>query len=237
MKRGHAYVDDVRVNVVIPTLNEKENIADVIFKLRQVGCQKILIVDGNSTDGTAETARRLGAEVIVQNGKGKGGALRQAFCEGCFDGDIVMILDADGSMDPAEIPSFTQMIESGADIVKGSRFLPTGQSEDMTPMRRVGNTILTGVLNFIYFTKYTDLCYGYMAFRKEALKELAAHLESQNFEIETEICIKAKELGLRIVEVPSFEHRRRSGATNLRSFKDGFRILSLILRESLMNGS
>lgn len=226
---------NLRVNAIVPTLNEEESISDLIYRLRRVGCHNILIVDGNSSDGTVDKARRLGAEVIFQNGKGKGGALREAFERGCFDGDVIMILDADGSMDPEEIPSFAEAIKSGADVAKGSRFLGTGRSEDITPMRRVGNRILTGVLNFICMTKYTDLCYGYMAFKKEALKKISPHLRSENFEIETEICIKAKDLGLNVVEVPSFERARLYGQSNLKTFKDGFRILKLILRESLLN--
>jgi hypothetical protein len=86
-------------------------------------------------------------------------------------------------------------------------------------------------------TRYTDLCYGYIAFRREALKRISSRLTSNDFEIETEICIRAKELEMKVVEVPSFEHARRYGESNLNTFKDGFRILRLIVRESLSGGT
>jgi glycosyltransferase involved in cell wall biosynthesis len=224
---------DAKISIIIPTLNEARNIGHVICKLKQVGCHDILIVDGNSGDETAEYARKLGAKVVTQNGRGKGLALRQAFCNGYLAGDIVVILDADGSMDPEEIPKFVSAIESGAEVAKGSRFLLQGQSEDMSALRRVGNKLLVGLLNFLCSTTYTDLCYGYIAFSRSALRRISPRLTSDNFEIETEVCIKAKELGLKVVEVPSFEHMRRHGESNLNTFRDGFRILAFMVRESL----
>lgn len=226
---------DARISIIIPTLNEVKNIGEVIYKLKQVGCRDILVVDGKSVDGTAEYARKLGAKVIMQNGKGKGLALRQAFRNGYVDGDIIIILDADGSMDPEEVPTFVSAIESGAEVAKGSRFLPRGQSEDMSAIRRVGNKLLVGILNFLCLTNYTDLCYGYIAFRRDALRRISPRLTSDNFEIETEVCIKAKELGIKVVEVPSFERMRQHGNSNLNTFRDGFRILAFIVRESLLS--
>jgi glycosyltransferase involved in cell wall biosynthesis len=224
---------DIRVNVIIPTLNEGRNIVEVINRLKQCGCHDILIVDGHSTDDTVSQAKELGARVIIQNGQGKGGALREAFADSCLDGDVIVIIDADGSMDPQELNSFIEALETGADVVKGSRFLPSGGSEDLTPVRRVGNMILTGLLNWMFLTDYTDLCYGYIAFKKEALANLSRHLTTNNFEIETEICIKSKALGLRVVEIPSFERTRRFGKSNLRAVRDGSRILKLLVGEAL----
>jgi glycosyltransferase involved in cell wall biosynthesis len=222
---------NTRVNVIIPTLNEERNICNIIYRLKKIGCEDILIVDGHSADDTVEFARKLGAKVILQNGRGKGAALREAFENGCLNGDVIVIMDADGSMAPEEVPLFTEAVKRGVDVVKSSRYLPRGGSEDLSPMRRVGNKILTIVLNFLFFTKYTDLCYGYMAFSKEALGRLSSHLASDNFEIETEICIKSKNLGLNVLEVPSVEQGRRHGRSNLNSYRDGFSILKLLLME------
>lgn len=222
---------NTRVNVIIPTLNEERNIYDIMSRLKKVGCEDVLIVDGHSKDDTVEFPRKLGAKVILQNGRGKGAALREAFEDVCLDGDVIVIMDADGSMAPEEIPLYTFAVRAGVDVVKGSRFLPRGGSEDLTPMRRVGNKILTWVLNLLFFTKHTDLCYGYMAFSKEALRRISGHLASDNFEIETEICVKSKNLGLDVLEIPSVERARRYGKSNLRSFRDGFSILMLLLRE------
>jgi len=191
----------------------------------------ILVVDGNSSDSTATIAKHSGATVIMQNGSGKGSALRQAFSS--VDGEIVVFMDADGSMLTEEIPHMVQTLEQHPeiDIVKGSRFLQGGYSEDMTFMRRIGNKLFVWIVNHLWSTQYTDLCYGFGAFRQEALTKLLPHLKSQNFEIETEICIKAKRLGLEVIEVPSVERRRQYGKSHLGTFRDGARILKRMLKE------
>jgi glycosyltransferase involved in cell wall biosynthesis len=228
---------NTRVSVIIPALNEEGNIGDIIYRLKRANCNDILIVDGHSKDSTVEFARKLGARVIVQNGRGKGLALRQAFGDNLLNGDVIVIMDADGSMAPEELLLFTEAVEAGVDVVKGSRFLPRGGSEDLTPLRRCGNRILTWVLNFLFLTNYTDSCYGYMAFKKEVLSRLSAFLTSENFEIETEICIKSKILGLSVLEIPSVERARIYGTSNVHTLRDGFKILLVLLKESLKANS
>jgi len=224
------------VTVLIPALNEEKSIAEVLWELGHLGYHKILIVDGNSRDRTVEVAKDFGANVIVQNGSGKGDALRQAFNHDGLDGDVVVMMDADGSMNPKEIPMLIKALDSGADLAKGSRFLQYGYSEDMTLIRRIGNQFFVSLVNWFWSTNYTDLCYGFGVFRKGAVKKLYPYLKSTNFEIETEIFIKAKKLGLNVVEVPSIEFRRRHGKSNLSTFRDGFRILKTIIEE-LVNRS
>ena len=223
-----------QITVIIPTLNEEKSIADLIKELNIGGFSNILVIDGNSTDCTAQIAKELGVNVIFQNGKGKGDALRQAFSYKALS-DWVVMLDADGSMNPVEILSFLEPLKNGVDVVKGSRFLPEGFSEDMTFFRKIGNKFFIFLVNLIWGAKYTDLCYGYAAFKKESLHKMYPHLKSKNFEIEAEIFIKAKKLGLRVEEVPSIELRRRFGKSNLDAFGDGFKILQTIIREALFN--
>jgi glycosyltransferase involved in cell wall biosynthesis len=224
-------LENTNVKVIIPARNEANTIGDIIQQLKRIGVREIVVVDGHSSDDTPQISRSLGAKIIRQNGFGKGDALRQAFWD-CLDSDIIVIMDADGSMDPEEIPLYIEAIKSGADVVKGSRFLPKGKSEDLTTLRWIGNKFLTGITNVLFLTKYTDLCYGYMAFKKDALGKLNPCLKGQNFEIETEICVKAKTLGLKVVEVPSFERVRIYGESKLRAVKDGVNILRAILLES-----
>ena len=223
------------VTVIIPTLNEEENIAEVIRELNQIGCRNILIIDGNSRDRTVEVAKEFGVDVIYQNGRGKGDALRQAFSHDGLDGDVVVIMDADGSMDPKEIPLLIEALDSGADLAKGSRFLHWGSSEDMNLIRRIGNIFFVLLVNWFWSADFTDLCYGFGAFRKDTIKKLCPNLESTHFEIETEIFIKAKKSRLKVVEIPSIEFRRRNGKSNLNIFLDGFRILKTVVKE-LVNG-
>ena len=212
-------------------MNEEKNIARVIRELKFIGFSNILVIDGNSNDKTVKIARKLGVTVIRQNGKGKGNALRQAFSYDGLDGNVVVIMDADGSMNPKEVFSYIEALKYGVDMVKGSRFMPGGRSEDMTFIRRIGNSLFVLMTNLLCSTNYTDLCYGFAAFRRDAIARLYPHLQSKNFEIETEIFIKAKKLGLKAIEVPSIELRRKHGKSNLRVYKDGFRILKTIIHE------
>jgi glycosyltransferase involved in cell wall biosynthesis len=219
------------VALIIPTLNEERNIRTILRELKQLGYNKILVVDGNSTDGTVEAAKDSGANVLVQEGKGKGFALRQAFSHNAIDFDFAVVMDADGSMNPKEIALLVDTLASGADVAKASRFLPGGFTEDMSMLRRIGNKVLVSLVNMLWSTNYTDLCYGFAAFKRDVVVKLCPLLKSKNFEIEAEVFVKVARLGLGVVEVPSGELRRKYGKSNLHSFKDGFRILRAILAE------
>jgi len=223
------------VTVVIPTLNEQESIASVISELKNMGYTDILIIDGNSKDMTVAIAKKLGVNVMFQNGHGKGNALRQVFSNRSITGEVLVMMDADGSMSPAELRSFVGALKSGADVAKGSRFMNGGYSEDMTLARRIGNLLFVKVTNLLLNSRYTDLCYGFAAFRGSAIEKLYPDLKSSDFEIEAEIFIKSKRLGFRVVEVPSIELRRKSGKSNLKAVRDGFLILRTIFRECLLS--
>lgn len=216
------------VSVVIPTLNEAANLPHVFGRLPEGLCE-VIVVDGHSDDGTVEVARRLlpDVRIVLQQGKGKGDALACGFA--ACTGDVIVMIDADGSTDPAEIPRFVDAVANGADFVKGSRTLAGGGSADFTPIRRLGNRMLSLAVNVLYGTKYSDLCYGYNAFRRACLDHLI--VDSPGFEVETLINIRVAKLGLRVAEVPSYEGGRIHGTSNLHPVRDGFRILNVILRE------
>jgi glycosyltransferase involved in cell wall biosynthesis len=223
----HSDLDLSKVSVVIPAKNEAANIAWV---LRQIPAtvHEIVLVDGHSIDGTVEAATRERPDIIVtrEQRRGKGAALQAGFA--AATGDVVVMLDADGSMHPAEIGRYVALLESGFDFVKGSRFMAGASSIDITTLRRLGNRGLLALTNVIYGTRFTDLCYGFCAFRRTALSTLA--LSASGFEIETELVVRATMAGLRISEVPSVESPRRYGQSNLRTFRDGQRVLWTLLR-------
>ncbi|HEY5990056.1 MAG TPA: glycosyltransferase family 2 protein, partial [Streptosporangiaceae bacterium] len=146
-------------------------------------------------------------------------------------GDVIVMLDADGSMDPLEIDAFAALIARGFDIVKGSRYSCGGGSEDLTFIRKAGNWLFVRLANLLYRTGWSDLCYGYIAIRRSALGQLRLH--SDGFEIETEICVHAVTAKLSVAEVPSFELNRRAGVSNLHPFRDGWRVLKVLLRNRL----
>jgi glycosyltransferase involved in cell wall biosynthesis len=222
------YGQERKVSVVIPTLNEVLNIKEVFSKIPDF-VDEIVVVDGNSTDGTGDEIKRLRKDVklIVQKPTGKGAALRVGFEKAT--GDLIIIMDADGSHDPGEISALLEPVLDGYDVSKGSRLLPGGGSDDFTAFRKLGNGIFVTMVNRMYGANYTDLCYGYRAFKREALEKICCR--ASGFEIETEQSIRIKKTGLKVKEVPSFEARRKNGNSNLNSFKDGWRILKIILSE------
>jgi hypothetical protein len=218
-----------KVSVVVPAMNEGKNIGHVLSQLPE-GMHEVILVDGNSKDNTIEAARAAYPEIRVlsQSGRGKGDAFRTAFA--AVTGNLIVMLDADGSADPAEIPSFIEALEAGADFAKGSRYLEGGGSADITLLRKLGNTCLSGSANLLHGTHFTDLCYGYNAFWARCLPFIS--LDVPGFEVETLINLRIAAAGMKITEVPSYELERIHGESNLNTFRDGFRVLGTILREA-----
>jgi glycosyltransferase involved in cell wall biosynthesis len=216
------------VTAVIPTLNEAENLPHVLRRLPS-GVNELIVVDGHSTDGTVKVTQRLrpDARIVLQNRRGKGNALACGLA--AARGDIIVTIDADGSTDPAEIPTFIAPLVGGADFVKGSRYLRGGGSADITRIRSLGNRALGMSVNLLFGTHYTDLCYGYNAFWRRCLPHL--FVTCDGFEVETVINVRAAKAGLKVVEVPSYERSRIHGLSNLNAWRDGRRALNAILRE------
>lgn len=230
------------VSVVVPAMNEAANLPHV-FEAIPDDVLEVILVDGRSVDDTVAVARGLrpSVRVVHQNRRGKGNALACGFA--VARGDIIVMIDADGSTNPAEIPSFVDALLRGADFAKGTRFIVGGGSSDITRLRAWGNRALNGIVNVMYHTTYTDLCYGYNAFWRRCLPILSldasprhnedpsTRLWGDGFEIETVINLRVARAGLRVAEVPSFERPRLHGASNLNAFSDGLRVLRTILVE------
>jgi glycosyltransferase involved in cell wall biosynthesis len=216
------------VSVVVPTLNEVDNVVLVLPRIPW-WVDEVVLVDGGSTDGTVEAARavRPDLRVIVDETPGKGAALRTGWRQA--RGDIVVTIDADGSTDPAEIPAFIGPLLAGADMAKGSRFVHGAGSSDIDLLRRLGNLGLTRLVRVLYGGRFTDLCYGYNAFWRRVAPVFDA--AGDGFEIETLMNIRALRHDLNVVEVASFESERIHGQSNLRTFADGWRVLRTIVRE------
>ena len=233
------------VSVIIPARNEGKNLPRILDSLPD-GIDEVIVIDGNSSDDTvavAEAHPRV-SRVVVQRAKGKGAALSLGLRVATHE--YVVMIDADGSMEVDEIPAFVAALDAGADVVRGSRYLPLGGSEDLTPFRSFGNKFLTGLANAFFDVKWTDLAYGYAAFRRSALEQMDVfYYDSkvsglpfsrgmsygQGFEIESLIFCRSARRGLTVVEIPSVEASRWHGSSNLKAIPDGFRALSAILVE------
>ncbi|MFC9245561.1 glycosyltransferase family 2 protein [Streptomyces sp. NPDC057136] len=216
------------VSLVVPARNEAPNIPWVFEQIPDC-VDEVILVDGDSRDATVHMAQHCLPTVrhVEQSGPGKGNALRTGFLAATCD--YIVMIDADGSMVPGEIPHFLHFLDNGYDFVKGSRFMAGGGSLDITRIRKLGNQVLLDAVNHLYHASLTDLCYGYCAFRRSFLDDLDLH--SSGFEIETEMVAHALRSGLRIAEVPSLELPRRSGRSNLHAISDGRRVLRTLLSE------
>src|SRR5215469_12054557 len=228
-----------RVSVVMPALNEARNLPHVFAQLPS-DLYELIIVDGHSVDGTIDTARHLWPDVriVTQTRSGKGNALACGFH--AATGDVIAMVDADGSADPTEIPRFVAALVDGADFAKGTRFAASGGSCDITRLRKLGNVLLTRFFNACYKRKYSDLCYGYNVFWRKFVPVLgldasspsrtdAVRLPGDGFEVETLIHVRVAKAGLRVTEVPSYEYSRIHGVSNLNAARDGARVLWTIL--------
>jgi len=215
------------VSIVIATKDEEHNLPHFLPYLPRSA--EIVLVDGNSTDNTLKIARGLRPDVVIltQEGKGKGNALKMGFSRATRE--FIITYDADGSFRPSEVYRLIQKLREGYDLVKGSRFMPGGGTADMPRNRVIGNWGLTTVANILYRGHYSDLVYGFHAFRRDALNKIM--LRSDGFEMDAELYLRAARARLKIAEIPSFENKRIYGASRLNSIRDGSRILKTILRE------
>ena len=219
------------VCVLIPTLNEKETIGLVIEGLKAQGYFNILVADGNSTDGTAEIAKTLGAKVFIQKGKGKGAAMIEAFS--MISDPYVLMLDGDCTNPPEFADVMVEPLFAGrADHVIGNR-LADYEKGALTKLNRFGNDVMNRMFKWAHGVYMTDILSGYRAFTKASLEQM--HLTESGFEIETEISSEVVHHNLRFEVVPTYYKKRPGSPTKLNPIKDGARIIRAINRYGKMN--
>lgn len=232
----------IRVFVIIPTLNEARGVGWVIANCRRTLKDidhEIIIVDGYSTDGTAEIAESLGAKILHEKQKGYGSALITGFNEvlqnqqeseknGKYE-DIITLMDADSTYDPADIPNLlTALQNNGADMVIGNRFAGMRRGA-MTQLNRIGNHFFTILLNRLYGLNINDSQSGMRAIKARSLRKM--HLEASGMPLASEMLIEAKKRGLNVVEIP-ITYGRRIGQPKLQPLRDGWRIALTMMRLS-----
>lgn len=221
----------LQVSVVVPAHNEAKNLPYVL-PLIPGWVHEVILVNNHSTDDTVEVAKRLLPNIRIVNTdlrRGKGVALQAGFA--AVTGDIIVMIDADGSSDPREMPRFVEALLAGAYLVKGSRFIGDGGSSDITRLRRMGSLVLIWITNRLFAVRFTDMFCGFNAFWTDCLDFF--EVDCDGFEIEALLHLRVCKANLEIAEVPSFEHSRIHGTSNFRTFRDGWRVLKMILKERI----
>jgi len=218
---------DLRIAVLVPCYNEAAAIAQVIAGFRQALPQaRILIFDNNSTDDTVAIARKAGAETRHVLRQGKGNVVRRMFAD--VEADLYLLVDGDATYDAASAPRLIEkLLNEGLDMVVGAR--KDTATEAYRPGHRFGNRVLTEFVARIFGRAFNDILSGYRVFSRRFVKSFPAL--SIGFEIETELTIHALELRMPIAEVETPYYARPLGsASKLNTWRDGARILRMILR-------
>jgi glycosyltransferase involved in cell wall biosynthesis len=219
----------VFVSVVIPCLDEAEGISQCVRDAQEAFARnglegEVIVVDNGSTDGSAVLASEAGGRVVSETRRGYGSALRAGFA--AATGGYIIMADADGSYDFAEIGRFVDQLDLGADIVVGDRMGDIEQGAMPWVHRYIGNPILSGLLNVLFRTQIHDAHCGMRAFRRDVLPRL--ELQADGMELASEMVIRASKSGLVMRELP-ITYRCRVGRSKLSRFRDGWRHLRLLL--------
>lgn len=226
-----------KIAVVIPCYNEAKGIATVIQKFphdsltRNFYDIQIYVIDNNSTDGTADAARKAGAIVLHEPKQGKGNAIRTGFRSLPDDIDYVVMLDGDDTYDAGEVLRLVELLRSGfCDVVIGSRLSGRIHGASMTKLNLLGNWVFTHLVRYVYRgANVTDVLTGYFAWKKPVIDRLHPHLLSDGFAIEMEMITKMARMGYQMCSVP-ISYNRRAGDSSLHPIKDGLRILKMFVR-------
>lgn len=217
------------VSVVMPCLNEEAAIGACIEKIQRAFAAagiagEIVVCDNGSTDRSVAIAEEMGVRVVRQPRRGYGNAYLKGFAEA--RGKYLIMGDADDTYDFSLIPQFVDALNRGADFVTGSRYLAGGEKHVTRLHRFVGNPALTAILNLLFQTRYTDVYCGFRGFSRAAYDRIRPI--SPGMEFNLELAINAKLADLKITEIP-IELGPRKGESKLRTFRDGWRSLRMML--------
>jgi glycosyltransferase involved in cell wall biosynthesis len=221
--------DGPLVSVVMPVLNEEEAIGPCIEKIRATFASagidgEIVVCDNGSTDASVAIAERMGARVVHQPLRGYGNAYLKGFASA--RGRYLVMGDADDTYDFTMIPQFVGALDGGQQFVTGSRYLGGGDAQITALHRYFGNPALTRILNLLFGTRYTDVYCGFRAFSRETYDTIRP--VSPGMEFNLELAINAGLAGLRVHEIPIVLAPRK-GESKLRTFRDGWRSLRMML--------
>jgi len=229
----------MKVTLVIPTLNEIVGMKEIMPKIKKEWYDQLLIIDGQSTDGTIEYAREQGYEVVVQKKKG----MRNAYMEllPYIKGDVILTFSPDGNSIPELIPACIEKMKEGYDMVIVSRYAKGAKSEDDDFLTGFGNWMFTSLINLCHGGHYTDAMVIYRAYKKQLIFDLGLdkdkayekeeRLFKTNVSWEPLLSIRAARKKLKIAEIPGDEPARIGGERKLQVWRWGAVFLYQIIRE------
>ena len=217
----------MKISIIIPALNEVESIGRVLEEIPKDVADEIIVSDGHSTDGTQELVRKMGYKVIEQKGEGFGAGVASGIEEA--KGDIVIIINADGSQNSKDIPLLLEKIKEGYDLVLASRYLPGAGSDDDTPLHYFGNKMFTFLCNLLYKVGISDSLYFFLAAKKGIFEKIKLKSPDSGYAIE--LPIKVHQAGFKITEIPSFERKRTRGRAKVNAFRNGLQILLTLFKQ------
>lgn len=214
----------IRVQVIIPTLNEEQTIGQLVDSIGLLDLPlgiSVLVIDGGSTDSTLDICRRKNVKYLIQRGKGKGNAMREAVDQ--TDAEIIVFIDGDGTYSASDMGSMLKaLLEDKSDMIVGSRFLRKENKGSVAALNVAGNKIFNRTINFAMKSSITDSLSGYRALYTKTFRKLI--LFSNSFEIEVEMTVEALAKGLRVLEVPITYGVRKGSSTKLNPVGDGIKI-------------
>ena len=217
----------MKTSIIIPAINEVGAIGKVLEEIPRGIAGEIIVVDNHSTDGTQELVRKMGYRIIQQKGKGFGAAITSGIEEA--KGEIMLVINADGSQNPKDIPRLLEKIDEGYDLVLASRYLPGAGSDDDTFLHYCGNKIFTWLCNKLYKDGISDSLYFFLAAKKQIFEKIK--LKSPNTGYAIELPIKVHKAGFKIAEIPSFEKKRAAGKAKMNTYIGGFQVLLTLLKQ------
>lgn len=217
----------MRVSLILLARDEREGSRALRPLIPFEVADEVVVIDGQSTDGTREFWEREGVRVITQPVLGLGNGYLHGLRH--TTGDILAFLSLDGNGNPREIPRLIDVLERGADLVVGTRFAPGGGSEAQTVLRVLGNRLFARLVSFIFRHRVTDACFGLRAIRRSAMESLA--LDEPTFGLEFQMGIRAVKRGLRLVELPMIEGKRIGRRSGVYIFRVGLTFCKVLLKE------
>ncbi|MGC1928729.1 MAG: glycosyltransferase [Candidatus Nitrosopolaris sp.] len=227
--RSEEVISDLRVDVIIPTLNEEKTIGTVIEEISQLELPirvSALVIDGGSSDNTIEICKKANVRTIRQKGMGKGRAMREAV--DYSDAEIIVFIDGDGTYSIDDLDILLEPLLSGkAEMIVGSRLLGKKEKGAISAFNTIGNKLFNNSINFAMKSYVTDSLSGYRACYRKTFMELV--LFSDSFEIEVEMTVEALAKGYRVLEVPISYGPRRGTKTKLKPLDDGTKIARTLM--------